>query len=79
MDKVKAWIKKTFFSPTAIDIYKRAAKTFLQAFMASIIFYLNSDPVDMSMWKPAIIAAISAGLSAMMNTVYNAIKPDDYY
>lgn len=79
MDGLKAWIKKVFFSPMAVDIYKRAAKTFLQAFMASIIFYLNSDPVDMSMWKPAIIAAISAGLSAMMNTVYNAIKPDDYY
>ena len=79
MDRLKAWIKKVFFSPKAVDIYKRAAKTFVQAFMASIIFYLNSDPVDTSMWKPAIIAAISAGLSAMMNTVYNAIKPDDYY
>jgi hypothetical protein len=79
MDRLKEWIKKIFFSPMAIDIYKRAAKTFLQAFMASIIFYLNSDPVDMSMWKPAIIAAISAGLSAVMNTFYNAIKQDDYY
>lgn len=79
MDGLKEWIKKVFFSPMAVDIYKRAAKTFLQAFMASIIFYLNSDPVDMSMWKPAVIAAISAGLSAMMNTIYNAIKSDDYY
>lgn len=79
MDRLKEWIKKVFFSPMAVDIYKRAAKTFLQAFMASIIFYLNSDPVDLSMWKPAIIAAISAGLSAVMNTFYNAIKPNDYY
>lgn len=79
MDSLKDWVKKVFFGPKAVDIYKRAAKTFLQAFMASIIFYLNSDPVDTSMWKPAVIAAISAGLSAMMNTIYNAIKPDDYY
>lgn len=79
MQKFKDWFVKVFFSPAAVDIYKRAAKTFLQAFMASIIFYLNSDPVDMGMWKPAIIAALSAGLSAMMNTLYNAIKPNDYY
>lgn len=51
------------------DIAKRAAKTFLQAFIASI-------PVDAAflaggwtVWRSALLSAAAAGISAVMNLV----------
>lgn len=51
------------------DIAKRAAKTFLQAFIASI-------PVDAAflaggwtVWRSALLSAAAAGISAVMNLI----------
>ena len=59
------------------DISKRAAKTFLQAFLASI-------PVDAALlgggwnvWRAALLSAAAAGISAAMNFVLAAIQSED--
>lgn len=56
------------------DIARRAAKTFLQAFVASI-------PVDAAMltggwnvWRATLLSAAAAGLSAVMNLAITKIQ-----
>ena len=62
------------------DIAKRAAKTFLQAFIASI-------PVDAAflaggwtVWRSALLSAAAAGISAVMNLAIAALgrEVEDY-
>ena len=59
------------------DIAVRAAKTFLQAFIASI-------PVDAALlaggwnvWRAALMSAAAAGISAVMNFILAALKTED--
>lgn len=59
------------------DIGARAAKTFLQAFIASI-------PVDAAMlaggwnvWRAALMSAAAAGISAVMNFVLACLRKDE--
>ncbi len=56
------------------DIASRAAKTFLQAFIASI-------PVDAALlgsgwnvWRATLLSAAAAGISAVMNFILAALK-----
>ena len=69
---MKDKLERIFLSERAKDIYKRAAKTFLQAFLGSLSVSIAA--ADVTMWKPAVIAAVSAGISALMNTFIVAIR-----
>jgi hypothetical protein len=59
------------------DIAVRAAKTFLQAFIASI-------PVDAALlaggwnvWRAALMSAAAAGVSAVMNFILAVLQSED--
>ena len=59
------------------DIAERAAKTFLQAFIASI-------PVDAALlgggwnvWRAALLSAAAAGISALMNFILACLREDE--
>lgn len=59
------------------DIATRAAKTFLQAFIASL-------PVDAALlngswnvWRAALLSAVAAGISAVMNFVLASLRKDE--
>ncbi len=59
------------------DIAERAAKTFLQAFIASI-------PVDAALlgggwnvWRAALLSAAAAGISALMNYILACLREDE--
>lgn len=59
------------------DIASRAAKTFLQAFIASI-------PVDAALlgsgwnvWRATLLSAAAAGISAAMNFIIAVLKEDN--
>lgn len=71
-------IKMIFTSQKAIDIYKRAGKTFIQAALSTMIVNLGSVNPDLSMIRPIIIGGIAAGVSAVMNLILSLLK-DDYY
>lgn len=64
------------------DILIRAAKTFIQAFLPVLFASLKiADVTDLNEWKAvgytALIAAASAGLSAVMNFVRQIFSPRD--
>lgn len=59
------------------DISVRACKTFLQAFLASITIDAASLS-DFKLWKPILISAVAAGLSAVMNLIIIALSDDSY-
>lgn len=60
------------------DILERAAKTFIQAFLSSLIVSINNATrVDETMIKSAILAAIAAGISALMNMVINYLNREE--
>lgn len=71
-------IKTILTGQKAIDIYKRAAKTFLQAFLGTIVYDLSGETPDLSMLKPILLGAISAGICAVMNLILVNVK-NDYY
>lgn len=59
------------------DIATRAAKTFLQAFIASL-------PVDAALlnggwnvWRAAMLSAVAAGISAVMNFILASLRKDE--
>ena len=60
------------------DIAVRAGKTFLQAFLGALTIDLTTMPQDGSVWKDMIIAALAAGISAVMNFAITMLN-DDYY
>lgn len=66
---------KKFFTN---DIVKRALKTFLQGFLASLIVSLKSmTSFDETMLKSIILGAIAGGLSALMNFILTLINKGD--
>lgn len=52
------------------DVLIRAGKTFLQAFLGSLIVFINNTAtIDKTVLKSALIGAIASGISACMNYV----------
>lgn len=52
------------------DVLIRAGKTFLQAFLSSLVVFINTTgSIDKTMLKSALIGAIASGISACMNFV----------
>ncbi|GIV00868.1 MAG: hypothetical protein KatS3mg014_2522 [Actinomycetota bacterium] len=52
------------------DVAVRAAKTFVQTFLATLVAALGSGNVaDLAIWQRAALAALAAGLSAAMNAL----------
>jgi flagellar biosynthesis protein FlhB len=65
-------LKRIFLGRRAIDVYKRALKTFIQAFIGALIITLQGDVENFTV-KSAIIGGIAAGVSAVMNLAYNLL------
>lgn len=60
------------------DIVKRALKTFIQGFLASLILSINSiTNWDEKVIKSVLIGALAAGLSALMNFILNLLNKGD--
>jgi len=55
------------------DIAIRAAKTFVQAFVAALVLPA-ANAFDLAAWKAAVVAAAAAGISAAWNTIWEAVK-----
>lgn len=64
----------------ARDIIVRAAKTFLQAFLASLVVDITSISGGWNVCRSALISAAAAGLSAVMNLAIAALgmEVEDY-
>ena len=57
------------------DIVRRAVKTFIQGFLASLIVFLKDNTTfDEKMIKSAILGALAGGLSALMNFILTILK-----
>lgn len=63
------------------DIFRRAVKTFLQSFLASLVVFLNNyTTLDKKVVISALIGALASGLSAVMNYVIKLLdKGDEKY
>ena len=60
------------------DILKRAFKTFIQGFLAVLVYSLkDQDLTDLSILKPALIGALAGGISAVMNFTYNLLPKNE--
>lgn len=59
------------------DILIRAGKTFLQAFLSSLVIDAASIS-DFNIMKPMLISALAAGLSAVMNFAL-CLLDNEYY
>ena len=62
----------------AKDIAIRAGKTFLQAFLGALTIDLATMPQDGSVWKDMLLAAIAAGISAVMNFAITMLNDDTF-
>lgn len=65
--------KKTIQSNKVKDVVVRSAKTFIQAFLAT----LSVQVVSIDSWdaiKPVIVASVAAGVSAVWNTALEMRK-----
>ena len=71
---MKEKLKRIFLSERAKDIYKRAAKTFLQAFLGAIVIDTATLNADASVWRSMFLGAVAAGISATMNAFIVAIQ-----
>ena len=59
------------------DIFRRAVKTFIQAFLASLIMFLNNNTTfDEKMLKSALLGALAGGLSALMNFIITLLDKE---
>lgn len=78
---MKAKLKEIFLGEKAKDIYKRSVKTFFQAFFGAITLDVTTMSTDLTVWKPILLGAIAAGISAVMNLIINAFDSlsNDYY
>ena len=57
------------------DIFRRAVKTFMQAFLGSFMLSMNNlSSIDENVLKSALIGAISSGICAVMNYTLQIIK-----
>ena len=77
--KIKFWRKKksTRGMPTGEsklkDIVIRAAKTFIQTFLASLPVDAAMLASGWSVWRAALLSATAAGISAVMNLIIAAL------
>lgn len=59
------------------DIFKRAIKTFLQGFLASLILSVREmTRFDETLLKSALLGALAGGLSALMNFIYELLTKE---
>ena len=66
---------KKFFKS---DIFKRAIKTFIQGFLASLVISLkNPSSIDEELLKGALLGAIAGGISAVMNLIITYLNKGD--
>ena len=67
-------MKKIFKS----DILKRAVKTFIQGFLASLTLSLNNlSNFDEKLLKSALLGALAGGISALMNFIIKLLNKSD--
>lgn len=60
------------------DIVRRCVKTFIQAFCASIAVSLKGiTTIDKAFIQSVLIAAISAGICAVMNVIIQRLSKDE--
>ena len=59
------------------DIAVRAAKTFLQAFLPALVIDAHTLNGGFDVWKPMLISALAAGLSAVMNLGIVLLKSEE--
>lgn len=60
------------------DIFRRSIKTFLQAFMGSLLAFINENATfDKKMLLSAIIAALSSAFCALMNYIINYLDKEE--
>lgn len=64
--------------PNWKDIAVRAGKTFLQAFLGALTIDLTTMPQNSSVLRDMLLAAMAAGISAVMNFAITMLN-DDYY
>ena len=57
------------------DIFRRAVKTFIQGFLASLLVFIkNNTTYDESVLKSALIGALAGGLSCLMNFIITLLE-----
>ena len=57
------------------DIFRRAVKTFIQGFLASLILSLREmTAFDETLLKSALLGALAGGLSALMNFILTLLN-----
>lgn len=60
------------------DLKHRVGKTFLQAFLGSMIVSINGmTTLDGLILKSALISAVSAGICAVMNLIINYLDKEE--
>ena len=60
------------------DLIERVGKTFLQAFLGSLIVSINGmTSVSDTMIKSAIFSAVTAGVCAVMNFIINYLDREE--
>lgn len=60
------------------DILRRAIKTFIQGFLASLVVSINtSTGIDEKMLKSALIGALAGGISALMNFIIQMLNKEE--
>lgn len=65
--------------PNWKDIAVRAGKTFLQAFLGALTIDLTTMPQNSSVLRDMLLAALAAGISAVMNFAITMLNDDNYY
>ena len=59
-------------------ILRRAIKTFIQGFLASLVVSINtSTGIDEKMLKSALIGALAGGISALMNFIIQMLNKEE--
>ena len=59
------------------DIFRRAIKTFIQGYLASLIVFLRDNTTfDEKVLKSAFLGALAGGLSCLMNFIIKKIKKE---
>lgn len=60
------------------DILRRAIKTFIQGFLASLVVSINtSTGIDEKMLKSALIGALAGGISTLMNFIIQMLNKEE--
>ena len=59
------------------DIFRRAIKTFIQGYLASLIVFLRDNTTfDEKVLKSALLGALAGGLSCLMNFIIELLKKE---